>query len=252
MPATTLTDRALIRLSGEDVRGFLQGLVTNDVTGALPVWAALLTPQGKCLFDFLLWADGDDLLIDCERDAAGDLAKRLTLYRLRRKIAIEREAELCVHWSIDLPNKLARHQAADSGPSPPSIVVDPRLPALGHRWLALASGEAADHAWRAHRLSLGVTEGVAELGNGETLWLECNAAELNGVSFTKGCYVGQENTARMNWRSTVNRRMAVVPLADADAKRQRIAYPALGLSVEHRRVEDMAGQGWRDWMGERG
>ena len=88
MANTTLNDRALIRLSGEDVRGFLQGLVTNDVAGNLPVWTALLTPQGKALFDFLIWADDEDVLIDCECDAAADLAKRLTLYRLRRAITI--------------------------------------------------------------------------------------------------------------------------------------------------------------------
>ena len=235
MPANTLTDRALIRLSGEDVRSFLQGLVTNDVTGALPVWAALLTAQGKCLFDFLIWADGDDLLIDCERAAAGDLAKRLTLYRLRRKIVIEREPELCVHWSLE----------------PGEGATDPRLPALGHRWLAPATEGAADDAYRAHRLSLGVTEGMAELGSGQTLWLECNAAELNGVSFTKGCYVGQENTARMNWRAKVNRRLVVLPLAEADPKRQMHAYPGLGLSVEQSRVENIPAHAWREWMGER-
>src|SRR3546814_3072340 len=99
MANTTLNDRALIRLSGEDVRGFLQGLVTNDTSGDLPVWAALLTAQGKALFDFLVWADGDDILIDCERDAVDDLAKRLTLYRLRRAITIEREEGLAVHWA---------------------------------------------------------------------------------------------------------------------------------------------------------
>lgn len=235
MPATTLTDRALIRLSGEDVRGFLQGLVTNDVTGALPVWAGLLTPQGKCLFDFFVWADGDDLLIDCERAAAGDLVKRLTLYRLRRPITIEREPDLCVHWT---------RAASDGEP-------DPRLPAVGHRWLAPASDGAADDAYRAHRLSLGVTEGLAELGNGQTLWLECNAAELNGVSFTKGCYVGQENTARMNWRAKVNRRLVVLPLVDVDPKRQMQAYPELGLTVEHWRVEDIPAHAWRGWMGDR-
>src|SRR3546814_5508796 len=76
MANTTLNDRVLIRLSGEDVRGFLQGLVTNDVAGNLPVWAALLTPQGKVLFDFLIWGDEADLLIDCERAAADDLARR--------------------------------------------------------------------------------------------------------------------------------------------------------------------------------
>ena len=128
---------------------------------------------------------------------------------------------------------------------------DPRLPALGHRWLAPASEGAADDAYRAHRLSLGVTEGMAELGSGQTLWLECNAAELNGVSFTKGCYVGQENTARMNWRAKVNRRLVVLPLVDVDPKRQMMAYPDLGLSVEHWRVEDIPEHAWRAWMGER-
>ncbi|MGE3876613.1 MAG: folate-binding protein, partial [Parvibaculaceae bacterium] len=87
MAATTLVDRALIRLSGEDVRGFLQGLVTHDLTllgPDAPLWAGLLTAQGKALFDFILWADGEDVLVDCERAVAGDLARRLTLYRLRR------------------------------------------------------------------------------------------------------------------------------------------------------------------------
>src|ERR1044071_100588 len=101
MPATTLTDRALIRLSGEDVRGFVQGLVTSDVAGALPVWAGLLTPQGKCLFDFIIWEDGDDRLLDCEAAAADDLIKRLTIYRLRRPIQIERDQSLAVHWSME-------------------------------------------------------------------------------------------------------------------------------------------------------
>jgi len=235
MANTTLINRALIRLSGEDVRGFLQGLVTNDTSGNLPVWAALLTAQGKALFDFLIWGDGDDILVDCERDAAGDLAKRLTLYRLRRAITIAREEELCVHWA----------PAGDLG------VVDPRLSDLGQRWLAPAGeGEGADEAWRAHRLSLGVTEGRAELGDGTTLWLECNAVELNGVSFTKGCYVGQENTARMNWRQKVNRRLVVVPIAEADEKRQVVAYPDLGWSVEHRRVEGIDAAAAPSWMRE--
>jgi tRNA-modifying protein YgfZ len=230
MPATTLTDRAIIRLSGEDVRGFLNGLVTQDVSGPLPVWAGLLTPQGKCLFDFLVWDDGDDLLLDCERESAGDLAKRLTLYRLRRPIGIEREPVLCVHWS------------ADGGEG----VADPRLSSLGRRWLAAWSGDqGADSAWRAHRLGLGVCEGRAELG--DILWLECNAAELNGVSFTKGCFIGQENTARMNWRSKVNRRLVVVEGAES-GPRTRVHYPDLGLAVEHRRVDDLSGARIPDWL----
>jgi tRNA-modifying protein YgfZ len=209
MAATTLTDRALIRLSGEDVRGFLQGLVTNDMdllAPDRPLWAALLTAQGKALFDFILWADGEDVLVDCEREVTSDLARRLTLYRLRRPINIAREENLAVHWCS--PAKAGVQSGAETGPPPsPGNIYDPRLPELGHRWLAPASGEeGAAEAWRAHRLSLGVAEGLAELGSDKTLWLECNAAELNGVSFSKGCYVGQENTARMNWRNKVNRR----------------------------------------------
>ncbi|NCQ47440.1 MAG: tRNA-modifying protein YgfZ, partial [Sphingomonadales bacterium] len=123
------------------------------------------------------------------------------------------------------------------------------LPELGHRWLDDAGdGEGAEEAYRKHRLSLGVTEGAAELGSDKTLWLECNAAELHGVSFAKGCYVGQENTARMNYRQKVNRRLVVVPIAEADEKRQRVAYPAYGLSVEHRRVDDLKELALPDWL----
>lgn len=232
MSNTTLVDRAVIRLSGDDVRGFLQGLVTNDVTGPLPVWAALLTAQGKALFDFIIWADGEDVLIDCEADQADALAKRLTLYRLRRPITIARDETLGVHWAREGEG-----------------VDDPRLAALGRRWIAAPATPA--QGWLAHRLSLGVTEGVAELGQDKTLWLECNAAELNGVSFTKGCYVGQENTARMNWRQKVNRRLAVVR-TDADpGDRTRIWYPDLGLAVMHLRVEafaDTPGVILPDWL----
>ncbi len=231
MSGTTLADRAVLRLSGDDVRGFLQGLVTNDLdllAPGRPLWAGLLTAQGKALFDFILWADGDDVLIDCEAEQAEALARRLGLYRLRRAIVIVRDDALAVHWDRD---------GAD----------DPRLPALGRRWLA-PPGEAAD-GWRAHRLGLGVTEGVAELGSDKTLWLECNAAELNGVSFGKGCYVGQENTARMNWRQKTNRRLVVVP-ADTPGPRTRIHYPDLGLAVEHRRIDDLGDALQPPWLAE--
>jgi folate-binding protein YgfZ len=232
MPETTLADRALLRLSGEDVRGFLQGLVTND-TAALaperPLWAGLLSPQGKALFDFIMWADAEDVLLDCEAEAAPDIGKRLTLYRLRRKIAIASEPALAVHWSPD----------GEQG------VPDPRLPALGRRWLAPPTEPAP--GWRAHRLSLGVTEGRAELGSDRTLWLECNAKELGGVSFTKGCYVGQENTARMNYRSKVNRRLVAVRAAEP-GPRTRIHYPDLALAVDHRRIEDMEGAIVPEWL----
>jgi folate-binding protein YgfZ len=239
MTATRLFARAIVRVSPqdgtEDVADFLQGLVTNDVTGSLPVWAGLLTPQGKALFDFIVWPSDKDLLLDCEAEAAEALVKRLSIYRLRRRIAITRDDGVAVHW---------RPHEGDGA------AADPRLHALGERWLAPAdaSDESADEEWRAHRLSLGVTEGRAELGNDATLWLECNAAELHGVSFSKGCYVGQENTARMNWRQKVNRRLIVVPLAKSDPARQRIAYPEFGLAVDHLRVEDITADLAPSWL----
>jgi folate-binding protein YgfZ len=214
MAGTTLTDRAVIRVSGEDVRGFLQGLVTSDVSGALPVWAGLLKPQGKCLFDFIVWVGGEDLLLDCEAAAVDDLIKGLAIYRLRRPVRIERDPALAVHWSRD----------GDDG------TIDPRLSELGGRWLAPA-GEPAT-GWLEHRLRHGVCEGRAELG--DILWLECNAVELNGVSFSKGCFVGQENTARMNWRQKVNRRLVVV---EGGGERARVEYPEVGLSVVHARID---------------
>jgi folate-binding protein YgfZ len=217
MRGTTLTDRAIIRLAGDGIRDFLQGLVTNDVKGDLPVWAGLLTPQGKALFDFIVWADGDDVLIDGEAAQAEALARRLKIYRLRLPITIEIDASIAVHWATD----------GEVG------VPDPRDARLGHRWIA-PPGEAAS-GWHAHRLSLGVVEGVAELGSDATLWLEANAREQNGVSFTKGCYVGQENTARMNYRQKVNRRLAVVE-AEVEPEGARAYYPAFRLAVVRERI----------------
>ncbi|WEK47537.1 MAG: folate-binding protein [Candidatus Andeanibacterium colombiense] len=237
MPATRLFARAIVRLSpetpDEDVTGFLQGLVTGDVTGVLPVWAGLLTAQGKTLFDFLVWPDGDGLALDCEADAADELVQRLSLYRLRRKIAIARDDGHGVHWQAE---------PGDGG------AADPRMLALGQRWLAPVSAddEPADDAWLAHRLSLGVPEGRAELG--DVLWLETNAADLHGVSFTKGCYIGQENTARMNWRQKVNRRLVVVPLGRSDEKRRKAAYPALGKAVDLLRIEDIDQAALAEWQ----
>lgn len=232
LPGTRLSERSLFRISGEDVRGFLQGLVTQDLgllTPATPLWAGLLTPQGKALFDFLLWDDGNHVIVDCERDQAQALMRRFTLYRLRRAIDIA-PVEGGVHWS----------PASD-----PRGIPDPRLPDLGWRWLGPASGDTAV-GWREHRLRLGVTEGAAELGQDKTLWLECNAAELNGVSFAKGCYVGQENTARMHYRAKVNRRLVVAPMGEP-GERTRTTYPELELMVELRRAEapgDALMPGW--------
>lgn len=235
MTGTTLTDRALLRISGEDAKAFLQGLLTRDVLGLKPGeprWTAMLTPQGKVLFDFILWTDGEDVLIDCEGSQADALAKRLTLYRLRRKVTIAREEGLAVHWA---PEALGKP-------------VDPRLPELGHRWIAAPDQGDASAAFRVHRLALGVFEGAEELGQDQLLWLETNAGELRGVDYDKGCYVGQENTARMHYRNKVNRRLVAVPLPQADEKRQKAVLPDLGLSIELRRVEDLDPTALPGWL----
>ena len=224
-----LFSRAVVRVApdapGEDAAAFLQGLLTQDVTGTLPVYAALLSAQGKTLFDMIVWPAGDGaLLLDCEASAADDLVKRLTMYRLRHKLAIAVDPTLGVYWQAEL---------GDGG------AADPRLPDLGQRWIAKVTEEdvPVDDAWLRHRLVLGVPEGRAELG--DVLWLETNAVELNGVSFDKGCYIGQENTARMNWRQKVNRRLAVVPLWMSNEARRKAAYPELGFAVDHVRIEEL-------------
>ena len=238
MTASRLTKRAVIRLSPQDenesVVDFLQGLLTNDVKQKLPVYAGLLTPQGKTLFDMIVWPAGDgQLLLECEAEYAEQLAKRLSLYRLRRKIDIAVDPGVAVHWE--------KH-AGDGG------APDPRLADLGQRWLAPVSdnAEAADDAFLVHRLSLGVPEGRAEMG--DILWLETNAVELHGVAFDKGCYIGQENTARMNWRSKVNRRLVVVPLDRSEEKRRKTAYEDLGFAVDHLRVSDIDPEIAPQWM----
>ena len=125
---------------------------------------------------------------------------------------------------------------------------DPRLKGLGQRWIAPAESDeaGADDAYRAHRLSLGVPEGRDEMA--DILWLETNAVELNGVSFNKGCYIGQENTARMNWRQKVNRRLVVVPIDKSEEKRRKAAYPELGYAIDHLRVADIDPDSAPEWM----
>ncbi|GGD68633.1 CAF17-like 4Fe-4S cluster assembly/insertion protein YgfZ [Croceicoccus mobilis] len=238
--ATRLCERAIIRVSSEqpdEVVSFLQGLVTNDVTANLPIWTALLSPQGKVLFDFFVWPGGDDLLLDVEAAHADELVKKLSMYRLRRPITIATDPSVEVHWNA---------HRGDGG------AADPRLSAVGQRWLRPTAGDpvekCADDAYRAHRLALGVTEGREELGFDQTLWLECNAAELHGVSFGKGCYIGQENTARMNWRQKINRRLLVLPIEKSDEKRRRMADEELGLAVDHARIADTDHALWPGWL----
>ncbi len=207
-------DRAILRLSGPDVRPLLQGLVTNDVMQVRAdrsVYAALLTPQGKFLFDFTMIDDGEDLLLEAEAARAETLVKRLSLYRLRAKAEIGLDTTLAV-WALldpraDAPGTTAREDGR-------IVVTDPRLPMLGSRIIAprgtapggaMASGTLADYDRR--RLALGVPEAPQDMQPDKSFLLECNFEELHGVDFRKGCYVGQELTARTKHRNAVKRRL---------------------------------------------
>lgn len=201
-----LEDRAIIALWGPDARTFLQGLVTNDIDTLAPrkpLYAALLTPQGKILFDFLIVDDGTGtILIDCWAPAREALLKRLSLYRLRAKVEIEPRDDLAAFASWD------------GSPVPGTTFDDPRLPALGKRSIASVGDGLGDYL--AHRLSLGVPEGP-DFGSDKTFALDSGLAELHGVAFDKGCYVGQELTARMKHRGTARKRILPVESTDKSA-----------------------------------
>lgn len=179
--------RTLIRITGEDRLAFLQGLVTNDVARA-PCWAALLTPQGKYLADFLIVPDGDALLIDVDARLADDLMRRLAMYRLRSRVGIE-ATDMTV--------------ARGTGPAPQGAVADPRHPALGWRLYGGQGDDGSD--FDAIRVKHVIPETLVELIPNETFILEAGFERLHGVDFRKGCYVGQEVTARMKHKTDLRK-----------------------------------------------
>ncbi|HEU0222953.1 MAG TPA: folate-binding protein [Paracoccaceae bacterium] len=218
----TLIDdgRAVLRLEGRDHRDFLQDLVTNDLrrlAPGAPLYAALLSPQGKYLFDFILVAAEGGILLDLARDRAEALAERLALYRLRREVMITPTALRVV---------LAWGDGADSVPTADDGVIavpDPRDPALGLRLYAAdpeaalvflpPSAPASRAEWDALRIAHGIPESGIELVPGESYILEAGFERLHGVDFRKGCYVGQEVTARMRHKATLRRGLVRVRVA---------------------------------------
>ena len=206
MQVAKLPGRGVIAVAGEDRVSFLQGLVSNDVAAAVPghaVWAALLTPQGKWLADFFILADGDRLLLDCESGQMDMLVARLTRFRLRAKVSIG-------------PTGMAVYVAWGGKPvAGPLMASDPRLAAAGWRVLSEdawpINATAAD--WDRHRLSLGLPDGSRDMEAEKTVLLEAGFDELGGISWTKGCYMGQELTARTRYRGLLKRRLVPVAIA---------------------------------------
>lgn len=229
-----LPHRSVIAVGGADRVEFLQGLISNDTTKVAPgraIWAALLTPQGRFLNDMFVVDGGDDiLLLETERERAPALAKKLTLYKLRSKVTIEdRSAATDVAVIFG--------SGADKTPPINSTIafIDPRLPDLGVRMLApmgtaatlLAArglAEASLDSYDALRLSLGVPDGSRDLPVEKALLLESGFDELNGIDWKKGCYMGQELTARTKYRGLVRKRLFPVRIEGA--------LPVSGTTVE--------------------
>lgn len=223
---TTLPQRALVAVRGADRIGFLQGLVSNDMAGVeagRAVWAALLSPQGKFLHEFFALAHGDAVLLECERARRDDLVTRLSRYKLRAKVRVTADDSLTpgVAWGYahavfkcgDRPGDVA---ALGTG----LVYADPRLRSAGLRW-ALEEREieslaarglerATPEAYDALRFDLGIPDGSRDLEIEKALLLENGFAELQGVDFQKGCYIGQELTARTHYRALIKKRLMPV------------------------------------------
>lgn len=194
MPGENAPDRTVLALSGKDALTFLQGLVTNDVRplerGPGIVWAALLTPQGKYLADFFVVRSAERLLIDIATPLAADTLRRLTMYRLRADVQIT-------------PTEL--HVLRGLGEPPVGALPDPRHPALGWRaWVESAGGDPMID-WDAIRVEHLIPEGAVELVPDDSFILEHGFERLHGVDFRKGCYVGQEVTARMKHKTELRK-----------------------------------------------
>ena len=214
-----LAHRAVIRVSGPERVGFLQGLLSNDLmaaTAETSLYAALLTPQGKLLHDLIVAVHEDALLLEGEAARLPDLLQRLGRYKLRAKIGLEDVSDRFEVLALpdgdpelDLPRRAGASRPHAGGVA----MIDPRHSSLGLHLLvprgALATAGSAD-GWRRRRLELGIGEGAADFGEGTMLALEANLDHLNGISFTKGCYVGQEVTSRSHRRGLIRRRLTPV------------------------------------------
>jgi len=223
-----LGHRAVVTLEGEDRVSFLQGLISVDVFKLAPdrgQFAAMLTPQGKFLFDLILVESDGQIWIDTEADRAADLARKLGLYKLRAKLTITPRPDLAVFALPEAGAAPALGLAATPGAAVAwgggVALVDPRLAALGVRLILPAAGAeaalaaaaatpAAFEAWERLRLSLGIPDGARDLPVERALLLENGYDELGGVDFAKGCYMGQELTARTKHRGLIRKRLMPV------------------------------------------
>ncbi len=246
-----LNNRAVLAVSGDDRVSFLQGLVSNDVERASPaqaIWAAFLTPQGKFLHEFMIVDHGERLLLDCEAERREDLLTRLKRFRLRSKvdITVDDSLAVAVGWGstgpsmLGLPDQLGGANQIKTG----TLFRDPRLMSAGARCIATTDTiksvfedagftEADASAYDAHRIQHGLPDGSRDLQVDKALLLENGFEELGGVDFQKGCYIGQELTARTHYRALIKKRLIPVAI-DGDAPN-----PGTSLSVDGKEAGEM-------------
>ncbi len=228
-----LPARGVLSVSGADRVAFLNGLVSNDIALAAPgraVWAALLSPQGRYIIDFFVLFDDDRLLLDAPRAAVPALLNKLQRYRLRAAVRLE-----------DVSESMQVYAAWGGMPPPvPVTAPDPRLREAGFRLISAEplATTASAAAYDTHRLCLGLPDGPPDLEPEKTLLLEAGFDELNGVSWDKGCYMGQELTARTKYRGLVKRRLVPVML---DAAPPPPGTPVLAEGVEVGTIRSAAG-----------
>lgn len=217
-----LSKRAIVRIAGNDARPFLQGLISQDierVSAEQAAYGAFLTPQGKYLHDFCIAAHGDDILLDCEAARADDLVTRLSRYRLRADVAVTIDPGLAVAAIYgDAPDG----EPGTAWPLADGLIfIDPRCAQLGRRAILPRTEAAAtlesqgfepgdEDSYDALRVALTVPEGMRDLDIDRTVLLEANFDVLNGIDWQKGCYLGQELTARTKYRGLVKRRLVTV------------------------------------------
>ncbi len=254
-----LDQRGVLAVGGGDRRSFLQGLVSNDVeavSGERAVYAAFLTPQGKYLHDFFMVEVGNEILVDCEGgERLDDLKKRLSMYKLRADVTIEeRSGDLAVFALFGEGAAEALGVAADDAGAAKGFIggavyVDPRLARAGARAIlpvdrAVLSIEGAGFevegfsAYDTHRTHLGLPDGSRDLVVEKSILLENGFEELNGVSFDKGCYMGQELTSRTKHRALIKKRLMPV---DLDGEAPEAGTPVMAGDTEAGEMRSSAG-----------
>ncbi len=199
-----INDRAILTLTGADRKKLLQGLITNDIgklSQGVGLYAALLTPQGKYLHDFFISEDDDTLYIDCEYKRLADLFRRLMMYKLRADVDIK-----------DCSDNYTIFASFDRLANAVVSFADPRYPEMGYRNIVKGQNQEKNHDYDLLRLKYGLPNGSRDFDVEKTLILEGNMEELNGVDFDKGCYVGQEVTARMKHRTKLKKRLLPVKI----------------------------------------